>query len=169
MTAESKDSHAVVFFIGCYCLSVFLSGLFNRIYRIVSYQYNDRVDYYIDNLLIEKIAGADISFFDSSEIADKLRNASNYMRGTTKSIVMFIFYIMQSFLRIAVSVLIMIELDYKVLPLILLFRVVPILTQKKNREEQYNFNKEQLMRQRKMDYIKELFFSGAKYELRLYV
>ncbi len=168
LTAENKDSHAAVFFIGCYCLSVFLSGLFNHIYRIVSYQYNDRVDYYIDNLLIEKIAWADISFFDSSEMADKLRNTSNYMRGTTKSIVMFIFYIIQSFLRIAVSVVIMIELDFRILPLILLLSVIPILAQKKNKEEQYNFNKEQLMRHRKMDYIKGLFFGGAKCELRLY-
>lgn len=168
LTTKNKDLHTVVFFVGCYCLSNFFSGLVNCTYKIVSYKYNDRVDFYIDNLLIDKISRADMSFFDSSEMADKLRNTSNYMRGTTKSIVMFLFYIIQSFLKIIVSVVIMVGLDFRILPFIVVLSIIPIVQQKKNKEEQYKFNKEQITRQRKMDYVKGLFFGDAKCELRLY-
>ena len=81
---------------------------------------------------------------------------------------MFLFYIIQSFLKIIVSVVIMVGLDFRILPFIVVLSIIPIVQQKKNKEEQYKFNKEQITRQRKMDYVKGLFFGDAKCELRLY-
>lgn len=43
--------------------------------RVVSYKYNDALDYYLDNVLTYKISKVDLVFYDSSKLKDKI----NYM------------------------------------------------------------------------------------------
>ena len=158
----------IAFIASGYCLCLLLQGVINSIGTIISYKYNDNIDLYLDNLIIDKVSNADMSFFDSSEMADKLRNTTNYMRNTTQSMVLFVFNMMQGLIRTIISLVLLCSLDVKMLPFIILFSILPIYMNKKSKAEQYLFHKEQNNRQRKLDYYKGLFFGDTKFELRLY-
>ena len=78
---------------------------------IISYRYNDEIDYYLDNVIIDRTVKADLAFFDSSELKDRLNNVVNQINGVTKSIPMCLFSIIQSLTWVVVSLIIVSQIS----------------------------------------------------------
>mgnify|MGYP002509355201 CR=1 FL=1 len=74
-----------------YCGVMVAEKLMATFEKIVSYKYNDEIDYCIDNMLIRATAGTDLSFFDSSGQRDELERVASNMGSVTKDVPRFLF------------------------------------------------------------------------------
>ncbi len=158
----------IVLFTVLYCSVLLLQNILNTVITKVSYKYNDEIAYYVDNLLVDKISGAPMSFFDSSKLADNLMNTTRYMRGTLQTMVLSVFNMLKGFLKIAMSLVLICGLDIRLIPFLILISVPTVLFDRKAKSERYLFNKEHHNSERKLDYYKGLFFGGARGEIKIY-
>lgn len=151
-----------------YCAIFLLQITFGNTHKLIAYKYNDAIDYYFDNLLIDKISGADLSYFDSSTLSDQMQNASKYVRSTTQDIVFSLFDTIQGIVRLILSALMIGTLGLWTVPCIVLLCIPTIMCAKKTGRENYEFSKTHNINQRKMSYYKALFFGDAREEIQLY-
>ena len=140
-----------------YCICVLIQNLSNNVMQRVSYKYNDDIEYYIDNLLIDKLSEADLSFFDNSDMADKLRNKAVHMRSAMQGLVISIFHIGQCVIKLILSLVLLCSLGVWLLPIIILLSLPKVIFDKKAKEDGYRFSKEHDNCQRRMEYYKGLF------------
>ncbi len=159
---------SIALFVSAYCLVHLLQTILNTVIKKVSYQYNDEIAYYVDNLLVEKISGANMSFFDSSKQADNLLNTTKYMSGTLQRMVYSVFEMLKGTIKIAVSLGLIFVLDIRLIPILLLLCIPTVLFDKRNKADGYDFNKSHSNSQRKMDYYKSLLFDKPRAEIKVY-
>lgn len=67
---------AIIISATVYFVFMFVEKLLGTVQNIVSYKYNDEIDFYIDNLLIDTTTKADLAFFDSSTLRDKMNHVA---------------------------------------------------------------------------------------------
>ena len=151
-----------------YCAVFFLQIIFGNTKKLIAYKYNDAIDYYFDNLLIDKIAEADLSYFDSSSLSDQMQNAAGNVRATTQDIVFSLFEILKGMARLILSALMIGTLGIWTVPFIILLCIPTILCTKKKGRLNYEFSKKHNVDQRKMAYYKGIFFGDSQKEVRLY-
>lgn len=151
-----------------YCAVNLLQVTFGTVEKLIVYKYNDEIDYYFDNLLINKISRADLSYFDSSTRSDQMQNAANHVRDTTQSIVFSLFGMVQGIIRLIMSSLMIGELGLWTVPIIILLCVPSTIFTKNTNKLNYEFSKAHNIDQRRMSYFKGLFFGNERQEVRLY-
>lgn len=151
-----------------YCTYFLLKTIFDTVQKLVTYKYNDEIDYYFDNLLIDKIAKADMSFFDSSTLSDQMLNTTVNMRDTTQRMVFSLFGMLQGFIRLVISSILIGTLGLWMILVIVLLCIPSVIFTKKTNQRNYDFTKKHNIDQRKMSYYKGLFFGDARQEIRLY-
>lgn len=165
---DAQLVQTILLFTASYCAILLAQNILNTVITKVSYKYNDEIAYYVDNLLVDKISGAPMAFFDSSKLADNLMNTTRYMRGTLQTMVLSVFNMFKGFLKIAVSLVLICELDIRLIPVLILISIPTVLFDKRSKAERYRFNKEHNNAERKLDYYKGLFFGGARGEIKIY-
>lgn len=151
-----------------YCGSFLLSITFGTVKKLITYKYNDEIDYFFDNLLIDKIAKTDLSYFDSSSRSDQMQNAANNIRNTTQHIVFAVFGMMQAVAQLIMSATMIGTLGMGSVFVIILLCIPPIILHKTSKAKNYEFNKSHNIDQRHISYYKGLFFDDARQEIRLY-
>lgn len=150
-----------------YVAVMLLGKLLDTVSEFVAYKYNDAIQYYLDNLMIEKVAAMDLAFFDSSDLKDKLNNSWSLIF-SIKNMVTFVFDIVQKAIRLMISFSLMLTLSFWLIPVIALLCVPSVISDRKVNELDYQFQKEHEKAHRRLEYYKELFFEGARQEVRLY-
>lgn len=165
---DAQLMQTILLFTVSYCAILLAQNILNTAITKVSYKYNDEIAYYVDNLLVDKISGAPMEFFDSSKLADNLMNTTRYMRGTLQTMVLSVFNMLKGFLKIAASLILICELDIRLIPVLILISIPTVLFDKRSKSERYRFNKEHNNAERKLDYYKGLFFGGARGEIKIY-
>ena len=151
----------------CYAVIVLLEKLLGTVSEFISYKYNDAIQYYLDNLMIDKVAAIDLAFFDSSNLKDKLNNSWTLIY-SMKNMVTFVFDMFQNAIRLILSFSLMMDLSFWLIPAVVIICIPSIIGDKKNNEIDYRFQKENETNRRKMEYCKNLFFGRTRYETRLY-
>ncbi len=151
-----------------YCAVFLLQIIFETTKKLIAYKYNDAIDYYFDNLLIDKIAEADLSYFDSSTLSDQMQNAAGNVRATTQDIVFSLFEMVKGFARLILSSMMIGTLGIWTVPFIILLCIPTILCTKKQGHQNYEFSKAHNIDQRKMGYYKGVFFGDSRQEVQLY-
>lgn len=162
-----KSLKQVCFITVCYCAVVLIKQCFDVASQFIIYKYNDAIEYYLDNVMIDKISSIDLAFFDSSELQDKLNN-SWMLIYSTKKMVSFVFDIIQHIFRLTISAILLINLNYWILPMILLLCIPSIIGDKKISDIEYKFEKKNVNLIRKREYYKSVFFDSSRQEIRLY-
>ncbi len=150
-----------------YCVVMLMEKLLDTISDLITFKYNDAINYFLDNLMIDKISTIDLAFFDSSDLNDKLNNAWDLMY-STKNMVSFIFDMIQKVTRLIISFSLFLTLSLWLVPVVILLCVPSVIGDKKINDMNYRFKKEQTKSRRKLQYYKDLFFEGARSEMRLY-
>lgn len=150
-----------------YCAVMLVQKLLDTISDFVSFKYNDAINYYLDNVMIDKVSTIDLAFFDSSTLNDKLNN-SWMLIYSTKNMVTFVFDMLQKAIRLVISFSLMLTLSLWLIPVIILLCIPSVIGDKKINDMDYKFEKEHAKSHRKLEYYKELFFDSSHYELLLY-
>lgn len=150
-----------------YCAVMLIQKLLDTISDFVSFKYNDAINYYLDNLMIDKVSAIDLAFFDSSDLNDKLNNSWSLIY-STKLMVTFVFDMLQRAIRLVISFSLMLTLSLWLIPVVILLCIPSVIGDKKINDIDYRFEKEYAKSRRKLEYYKNLFFEGTRSETRLY-
>lgn len=108
-----------IWFAGAYCLSVLAEKAIGIISEYFTHEYEDKITFYLDDLMVDKISSIDMEFFDTSSLKDHTANSWNLIH-QMKQMVTFVFDITQGLLRVIISVLLLLTLNPFLLPVILL-------------------------------------------------
>lgn len=150
-----------------YCAVMLMEKLFDTVSDLVSFKYNDAINYYLDNAMIDKVSAIDLAFFDSSDLNDKLDNAWDLMY-STKNMVSFVFDMLQRTIRLIISFSLVLTLSLWLVPAVIILCIPSVIGDRKVNDMNYRFNKDYTKSHRKLEYYKDLFFEGARSEVRLY-
>ena len=150
-----------------YCAVMLVQKLLDTLSDFVTFKYNDAIDYYLDNKMIDKVSSIDLAFFDSSDLNDKLNNSWSLIY-STKLMVTFVFDMFQKAIRLIISLSLMVTFAPWLIPVILVLCIPSIIGDKRINGMDYQFEKEHTKSHRKLEYYKDLFFEGARSEVRLY-
>ena len=150
-----------------YCAVMLLEKLIHTLSEFVSFKYDDAIHYYLDNVMIDKVSSIDLAFFDSSDLNDKL-NHSWSLIFSAKNMVSFVFDLLQDTIRLILSVSLMLTLSIWLIPVVIILALPSVIGDQKINDMDYRFEKEHAKSHRKLEYYKDLFFEGARSEVRLY-
>lgn len=150
-----------------YCTVMIVQKLLDTVSGFVSFKYNDAIDYYLDNVMIDKVSSIDLAFFDSSDLNDKLNNSWS-MIYSTKNLVTFVFDMLQKSVRLAISFSLMMTLSPWLIPVVILLCIPSVISNKTVNNMDYRFEKEHVKSRRKLEYYKDLFFESTRSEVMLY-
>ena len=150
-----------------YGASLLAEDLLRTCYSFVKFKYNDAIKYFMDNLMIEKASSVDLAFFDSSDLKDKLKNAWR-LTWSMENMVAIILQMMEGCIRLVISFALLLTLSPWLVLIIVLLCIPSIIWDKKVNEIDYRFRNEHDKTERKLEYYKNLFFEGARQEVRLY-
>lgn len=156
-----------IWFAGAYCLSVLAEKAIGIISEYFTHEYEDKINFYLDNLMVDKISSIDMEFFDTSSLKDHTANSWNLIH-QMKQMVTFVFDITQGLLRVIISVLLLLTLNPFLLPVILLMCIPSIFFDKVRNKDEYVFEKEYAQQRRRQEYFKNIFFGDNRQEIRLY-
>ena len=150
-----------------YCAVMLMEKLLDTVSDLVSFKYNDAINYYLDNAMIDKVSAIDLAFFDSSDLNDKLDNAWDLMY-STKNMVSFVFDMLQRTIRLIISFSLVLTLSLWLVPAVIILCIPSVIGDRKVNDMNYRFEKDYTKSHRKLEYYKDLFFEGASSEVRLY-
>lgn len=167
-TGDGALLSTIVFSAAMYCLILVVQESSRVISQLVSLKYGDEIDYFIEHLLIDATVSADLAFFDSSELRNRLNVVSNNSNYVLCRIPMVLCDLIQALVWVIASIVIIKEVSLWVLLVLLLLTIPQTLANKKNQKRNYEFQKKTAGQERKLGYYQSLYQGKSLFETRLY-
>ena len=154
------------------CLVIYLvlqlaTYLIDQFDNYVQDRYSDELHFYIETVMMDKTSRMDLSFFDSAQMGDKVRQArGNFTTVLTMS--WLVFDIISALINVIATLIIVCTYKWW-LGLVTLVLLIPfMLYNKKRTERKLQMEKEQLRDNRKKDYYRDVFFNdNVQFEVKL--
>ena len=154
------------------CLVIYLvlqlaTYLIDQFDNYVQDRYSDELHFYIETVMMDKTSRMDLSFFDSAQMGDKVRQArGNFTTVLTMS--WLVFDIISAFINVVATLIIVCTYKWW-LGIVTLVLLIPfMLYNKKRTERKLQMEKEQLRDNRKKDYYRDVFFNNdIQFEIKL--
>ena len=151
-----------------YMLFYLITQLLLKASEYINYKYNDKVNIFIENVMIDKFAEVDLSFYDSSKLNDKLSHTNNIlysMIGLTESA----FYTLQTIITFITSLILLSTLNIWYVVLILILSIPVFINKLKANKLNVEFYKNNSNTSRRMNYFKGLFRNvNNSFDIRLF-
>lgn len=136
--------------------------------QYIEYKYNDKVNYYVENLLLEQFAAVDLGFYDSSEYRDKLNQVWDIKSSVTALASLF-FAQVQTLLSFIVSLILFARWNAAYALVIVLCSLPIIFVEWKVNQLDINFSIQNQKNERAMRYFKYIFTNhDNSLEIKLY-
>ncbi len=135
--------------------------------ELIKYKYDDAVEVYLDNMMVQKIAGIDLAFFDDSELGDQVAHSWSIL-SSVQMTAWKLFTLLDSVIKMAVSFALLCSLSIWLAVLILGLSVPALTLSHRTSRLQYEYQMESAKQYRRMDYNKELFYREYSADMRLY-
>ena len=154
------------------CLVIYLvlqlaTYLIDQFDNYVQDRYSDELHFYIETVMMDKTSRMDLSFFDSAQMGDKVRQArGNFTTVLTMS--WLVFDIISALINVIATLIIVCTYKWW-LGLVTLVLLIPfMLYNKKRTERKLQMEKEQLRDNRRKDYYRDVFFNNdIQFEIKL--
>ena len=133
----------------------------------VNDRYRDELQFYIENVMIEKTSRMDLSFFDSAQMADKVRHArSNF--NIVSEMTWLVFTIVSEVINIISIFVIVCAYKWWIAAAAILLLIPFLVYNKKYTEKRLKMEKEQLRDNRKKDYFSYMLYdNNIQFEIKL--
>ena len=136
--------------------------------QYIEYKYNDKVNYYVENLLLEQFAAVDLGFYDSSEYRDKLNQVWDIKSSVTALASLFLSQV-QTLLSFIVSLILFARWNAAYALVIVLCSLPIIFVEWKVNQLDINFSMQNQKNERAMRYFKYIFTNyDNSLEIKLY-
>ena len=159
--------HVVILCLGIYLGLRLVTYLLEQFDYYVNDRYSDELQFYIERVMMNKTSRMDLSFFDSADMGDKVRHARNNFDIMTE-MTWLVFDIVSAFINVIATLVIVCTYRWW-LGLVTLALLIPfMLYNKKRTEKKLEMEKEQLRDNRKIDYLRDVFFdTDVQFEIKL--
>ena len=151
-----------------YCLLVIFDKLMTTIQQIVSYKYNDEIDYYIDNYQISLIAHMNMSYFDSSQFKDKMSHFTSIMGNVTKNIPQMLFEVIRLIVYSLMSLILLAQVHIFIPLIVIVLSIPAIIFARMEKKRNYHFRSSNMETERKIAYYESLFGGEYLLDIKLY-
>lgn len=159
---------SIVLFTILYCLIQLIQSIFSSIEKVVSYKYNDEVSYYLDNILIDKMAHIDLAYFDSSKLKDKMNYTAQMMQPCTLGLLDYMLSITQQMVWLIFATIIVSQLNIVLVIIIILLTIITFLGEKFLGNKERLFRREHSKEERRLGYYRSLFFGNSLHDVKLF-
>lgn len=154
--------------IGIYIALYIVTELLSRANEYVMYKYNDRVNVFVENIIVDKCVDVDLSFYDSSELNDRLSYSTSIIYSMV-GISSVIFYIIRFGINFAFSAVLLTSLNIWYVFLILVFCIPVFINNMIIDLSDIKFSEENTNINRRMRYFKDLFRNvDNEFDIRLF-
>ena len=151
-----------------YMLFYLVTQLLGRASQYIEYKYNDRVNIFIENLMLDKFAEVDLAFYDSSKYRDKVSNTWAIRYSMTNLASVF-FYMLQSSVTFVTALILFAKLNILYVLIVLGLSLPVFILKIKVNIMNNEFHKENANTDRKMGYFKYIFQNiGNSFDIRLF-
>jgi len=133
-----------------------ITTLLERLSEYTSYKYNDRINVYVESVLLDKFASVDLSFFDSSKQSDKLRHTFNTMYSII-NLTECVFNTLKSSITFIIAGLLLIEVNFFYAVLVVLLSIPTLIIHFKVNNINYMYSENVSKISRRTEYFKGLF------------
>ncbi len=165
---KNLDSRTVFTFLATYLAMQLLIYLLAQFNTYVDSQYSFEIQFYIENVMMDKTSRVDLAFFDSAEMGDKVRHARDNFGAMTQMTWLF-FDILSSFINVVAAFMIVCAYKWWLGIVTLLLLLPYFVYNKKHTEHRLKMEKEQLRDNRKIDYYGGVFYdNNVQFEIKLH-
>lgn len=141
--------------------------ILEKLDSFVNDRYGDELQCYIENIMIDKTSRMDLSFFDSSKMADRVR----YTRSTfnvVNEMTWLVFTIISEVFNIIAVFIIVFMYKWWIAGAVILLEIPYLIYNKKYTEKRLSMEKEQVTNNRKRDYFAQMPFNNEiQFEIKL--
>ena len=138
-----------------------------RISLIIEYKYNDEIDFFLDDMMIEKISSSEMDFFDSSQMADMASNSWITIY-SIKRVMESTFSMIQHLVSFISAIVLFSYINIWIIPVILLLCIPILKSEKKINQVNYEIDMESGANSRRKEYYKNLLFENSFSEVCVY-
>ena len=153
---EHNIAIRLLYYVILYLLLYLISQVLERLSTYIQYKYNDRVNIYIENMLIEKFKDVDLAFYDSSELYDKFSHVGQIISSVV-GLSIFGFDTLRIFLVFISSLLLLSMLSIGYIVLILVLFIPVCVCKWKANKLSNEFDRDNAVIQRRTEYFKGQF------------
>lgn len=154
-------------FCGLYCAVLAAEQLLKSLQSLVDFKYQDQISYYLDNIMVEKVSGVELAFYDSSTMRDTLDHSWQVLN-SVQSMVWSLSDIFQTFARMIVSLVMLANFSLWVVPAIIVLCIPSALGSRRLSKREYEDEKKFSLLRRKQNYFKYIFFGSIRLEIKIY-
>lgn len=167
-TSDNAILSSILFSLVLYGFILVVQESSRVISQLVSLKYGDEIDYFIEHLLIDATVSADLAFFDSSELKDRMGVVSANSNYVLRRIPMVLCDLIQALVWVIASIIIVRKIGLWILLILLLLTIPHTIANKKNQKRNYDFQKRNEGHERRLGYYQSLYQGSALFETRLY-
>lgn len=151
-----------------YMLLYLVTEFSNRVSHYITYKYNDKVDIFLENIMIEKFSEVDLAFYDSSKLQDKLSHSWE-IKYSMKNLGETAFWLLQSSVAFITSLILLAKLNVFYVLLILVLALPVFLLKSRVYTMNNSFYEDNANTNRKLWYYKGLFSNiNSSFDIRLF-
>lgn len=165
--AVGHVTKSVMLFLVIYCLMMVMQKLLESVSEYFTFIYEEKINFFLDNKMVDKISEVDMEFFDTSSLKDISRNSWGHIY-VVKRVVTFAFDVIQGGIKIFVSATLLLTLSPMLAPVILLICIPSVIFDRLSNSEEYQFEKTNAGLERRKEYLSEIFSGGSRPEIRVY-
>ena len=163
-----REVERLIWFLGIYLSLKLAVYILDKINEYVNSRYEDHLQFYIENIMMDKTSRMDLSFFDSAKMGDKVRHArSNF--GVMYQLTHIVFAIVSSFINVIAVLIIVCTYKWWIGVITIILLVPYLIYNKKHADKRLKMEKEQLRDNRKLTYYREVFYdNNLQFEIKLH-
>ena len=163
-----KEVERLIWFLGIYLSLKLAVYILDKINEYVNSRYEDHLQFYIENIMMDKTSRMDLSFFDSAKMGDKVRHArSNF--GVMYQLTHIVFAIVSSFINVIAVLIIVCTYKWWIGVITIVLLVPYLIYNKKHADKRLKMEKDQLRDNRKQTYYREVFYdNNLQFEIKLH-
>ena len=163
-----REVERLIWFLGIYLSLKLAVYILDKINEYVNSRYEDHLQFYIENIMMDKTSRMDLSFFDSAKMGDKVRHArSNF--GVMYQLTHIVFAIVSSFINVIAVFIIVCTYKWWIGLITLVLLIPYLIYNKKHADKLLEMEKDQLRDNRKQTYYREVFYdNNLQFEIKLH-
>ncbi len=164
---SNANDKSVFVYISLLCVASLVGSFCSKINKQINYYYEDKINLYLDNILVCKISNMKYSLFDESKTLNKITDAWDLIN-TIKVLPELSFTFLTGIGKAIVSLIIISHLNIFLCIAVVLFTVVSNLLYKKANELKWSTDRESITNVRMMDYYKECLGQNFFFNLKIF-
>lgn len=164
---RSTRKQLIVIYIILLCITVIILNFSGKISTHINYYYEDQINLYLDNVLVNKISRIKYPLFDESKILNKIADSWELIN-TVKALPELMFTFITGLGKIFVSLLVLANLSTWASVIIIILVLISVLLYKKVNEARWTTERESIGHIRKMNYYKDCLGLGYTSYLKLF-